>query len=288
MSLRTRKAGLTIGILIALLGCNQDSWADVAASDWVVSDYDRIRLISSGTNAGNQAALGIQIKLQPGWKTYWRAPGESGIPPRFDWTKSQNLESIEVLWPAPQRYASYGLETIGYKAEVVFPLVAKTRVADQDLAIDVEIDYAVCKDICIPLQARLSLNLPQDTATDTRYAETLRRYGERVPRAGGTNSASGTPTLVNFVPIESDGQVYVHATIGGITNPSEIDLFVEAGDDFGFGPPELVGRAPGDVVELRVPVHKYRKRANLRAQPLRLTLVEGPYSFEWQSPVAVD
>lgn len=280
--------GLVTGILIAVLGCDQDSRAEPTASDWVVSDYDRIRLISSGTSAADQATLGLQIKLQPGWKTYWRAPGETGIPPRFDWAKSQNLESIEVLWPAPHRYLSYGLETIGYKDEVIFPLVAKKRMADQALAIDVEVDYAVCKDICIPLQARLSLNLPAGTTTDALYAATLRRFAGRVPMAGGTDPASGIPTLMHLAPQMSEGQAYVHATIGGVTNPGGMDLFVEAGDDFGFGPPEVVRRDTSGIVEFRVPVQKYRKRADLRAQSLSLTFVEGARSFEWQSPIAVD
>ena len=65
---------------------------------------------------------GVEIRLAPGWKTYWRYPGDSGVPPQFDFANSDNVKSVSVPWPAPQRFSDSDGNTIGYKDNVVFPL----------------------------------------------------------------------------------------------------------------------------------------------------------------------
>ena len=74
---------------------------------------------------------GVEIKLQPGWKTYWRYPGDSGVPPVFDFAASDNVKSATVLWPAPVRFADGGGNSIGYKGDVIFPLRIVPRDAGQ-------------------------------------------------------------------------------------------------------------------------------------------------------------
>ncbi len=97
---------------------------------------------------------GIAIQLQPGWKTYWRTPGDSGVPPRFDFSKSDNVEAVTVLWPAPMKFDDgAGGQSLGYKQQVVLPLRIVAKNADKPVTLRAEINYAVCDKLCIPVEA---------------------------------------------------------------------------------------------------------------------------------------
>ena len=101
---------------------------------------------------GNSYYIGIKILLEEGWKTYWKNPGDSGAPLSLDW-KQEKKENIdyEVLYPTPSRFVDSGIETIGYEDKVIFPIEIKFEDEIQLKEIDVDINYLVCKDICIPV-----------------------------------------------------------------------------------------------------------------------------------------
>ena len=103
----------------------------------------------------DQGRVGVQIKLEPGWKTYWRLPGETGVAPRFDWSGSENLKSVEVLYPAPTRFVDPEGETIGFAGEVVFLVAIEPLDAAKPVKLRLQIDYGVCQQICIPAKAEL-------------------------------------------------------------------------------------------------------------------------------------
>ena len=98
-----------------------------AASDWSVTEQASVRLIAAVDGVGDRSTvpMGIQFRLKPGWKIYWRSPGDAGLPPKADWSGSQNIAGTSVAWPAPERFSVYGLETLGYKREVVLPVEAR-------------------------------------------------------------------------------------------------------------------------------------------------------------------
>ena len=91
------------------------------ASRWDGDARSAIRLIA-GSHSGDVVHAGVEIRLKPGWHTYWRYPGDAGVPPRFDFQGSQNLKSVDVLWPAPQRMTEAGMTAIGYDRDVILPL----------------------------------------------------------------------------------------------------------------------------------------------------------------------
>ncbi len=126
-----------------------------AASEWVEGHNSRARLIDGGGGIA-----GVELQLPEGWKTYWRYPGEAGgVAPSFDWSKSANLESAQVLYPAPKRFTDKSGDTIGYKGTVIFPVRLKPKDREQADRCAPRLDYGVCKDICIPAQAELALSL---------------------------------------------------------------------------------------------------------------------------------
>ena len=105
------------------------------ASPWQRDAHSAVRLLA-GSRSGAVLLGGIAIQLQPGWKTYWRTPGDSGVPPRFDFSKSENVEAVTVLWPAPMKFDDgAGGTSLGYKQQVVLPLRIVAKNADKPVTL---------------------------------------------------------------------------------------------------------------------------------------------------------
>lgn len=113
------------------------------------------------TDAGTHMA-GLEITLAPGWKTYWRAPGDAGIPPEFFWQHSQNVSDLRLHWPVPEVSHINGMRSIGYSGHVVIPLEFTTPGKGQDAMIAGEVEIGVCADICIPVRLPLIAELPPE------------------------------------------------------------------------------------------------------------------------------
>ena len=121
-------------------------------------------------NGDHVAAL--HLTLAPGWKTYWRAPGEAGIPPSFDWAGSENAGRIDVLWPTPHVFWQSGMRSVGYKDELVLPLRITPR-GDGQIALKTEMHLGLCKDICLPHTLRIDATLPAGGKPDPRIAAAM-------------------------------------------------------------------------------------------------------------------
>jgi DsbC/DsbD-like thiol-disulfide interchange protein len=124
------------------------------ASRWQQGFHSRVRLLSGGSDLA-----GIEIVLDKGFKTYWRQPGESGLPPRFDWAGSENLAAADLHWPAPARTEDAGGIAHTYAGSVVFPVSITPADRAKPVKVRLFMEYGVCKDICIPARAELSLVL---------------------------------------------------------------------------------------------------------------------------------
>jgi DsbC/DsbD-like thiol-disulfide interchange protein len=139
-------------------------------SPWNGDSRSAIRLLAGSRPEGSGALrAGIEIRLAAGWHTYWRYPGDSGIPPQFDFAGSRNVKSVEVMWPAPQRIAEASITTIGYTAGVIFPLRVIPQDATRPAELRLRLDYAICEKMCVPAEGRSELALSgsatsQDTA----------------------------------------------------------------------------------------------------------------------------
>ena len=124
------------------------------------------------TPQGRQMAA-LDIGLQPGWKTYWRAPGEAGIPPVFDWTGSQNLGAVRILWPSPDVFDLNGMRTIGYHDRLVLPLELTPKIAGEPIRLKMRVDLGLCKDICIPATLEMDSVLEGQGAPDPAISAAL-------------------------------------------------------------------------------------------------------------------
>jgi suppressor for copper-sensitivity B len=179
-------AALAGGIAIAAaFPVGSGARADTGA--WAESAHAKARLVSAvaATAGAERLQLGLEIKLDPGWKTYWRTPGEGGMPPRFDWSGSANVAGIAIAWPAPKRFEIGGMESVGYSDHVILPLEVALAKPGEPLALRLALHYAVCREICMLVEAKLALDLPatQSGARSTN-ADAIAQFQARVPRPG--------------------------------------------------------------------------------------------------------
>src|SRR3954468_3297609 len=134
------RAGL-IAALVAWSSMPQARAQD--SSPWVKDGHSAVRLLA-GSRSGAVLLGGIAIQLQPGWHTYWRTPGDSGVPPRFDFGKSENIEAVTILWPAATKCAEgAGGVSRGYKKQVVLPWGIGAKSPDKPVTLRADINYAV-------------------------------------------------------------------------------------------------------------------------------------------------
>ncbi len=168
------------------------------ASAWVEDSHSAFRLIA-GANKESATSwrAGIEIKMLQGWHTYWRYPGDSGVPPHFDFAGSDNLAVAKVFFPTPHLYQDEGGNTIGYKDAVTFPVQVTPRQPGKPVKLHVKLDYAVCDKLCVPAQGSAELMLaPGASAQDA----TLAAAEARVPKQVSAASAGLTIKRVNSGP----------------------------------------------------------------------------------------
>ena len=127
---------------------------------------------------------GLSLQLEPGWKTYWRSPGEAGIPPVFDWAGSQNVKSVRVHWPSPVVFHTNGMQTVGYKGGVVLPLEVVAIDPGKPVHLAARVDMGICKDICMPAMIEVSADLPAAGASDASIHTALKARPESGDQAG--------------------------------------------------------------------------------------------------------
>lgn len=151
------------------------------ASAWSTVPGAAIRLLPG--EAHPEGLAGLEIKLDEGWKTYWRSPGDAGIPPTFDWSRSENLRGVTVLWPAPSRSDDEGGSSAIYTGDVILPLRITAADPTKPVKLTLALDYAICQQICVPAKGNADLILaPTDPQDPGEGSEVIAAAVKRVPR----------------------------------------------------------------------------------------------------------
>jgi DsbC/DsbD-like thiol-disulfide interchange protein len=164
--------------LLLLLGDRAPAAGD-DASPWDGDARSAARLVASADTIGPALRAGIEIRLSPGWHTYWRYPGDAGVPPQFDFAGSSNLKNVEVLWPAPHRLPEAGLTAIGYERDVILPLRVLPQDRSRPVILRLKLNYAICEKLCVPAEAKVGLSLAGGNAAQEAA---LAAAEARVPR----------------------------------------------------------------------------------------------------------
>jgi suppressor for copper-sensitivity B len=174
--------------------------AEGGIGPWVAADEAEIRLVSAAPSVAPGAAslsLGLEVKLAEGWRIYWRTPGASGFPPQLDWSGSANLAAPVLRWPVPVRFTLHGQESYGYTGHVLFPLTARLERPGEAAKLRLALAYLVCREVCIPGEALLALDLGPGPASATEAAAAIAAARAALPRpaaeAGVSLRAFATP-----------------------------------------------------------------------------------------------
>ena len=243
-----------------------------ASGDWVRADHSAVRLLQ-GETEGQVLMAGVEIELRHGWKTYWRMPGESGVPAEFDWSASHNIAAVEVGWPAPRRMHDAAGEGVGYKDHVVFPLAVRLNEPGKPARLDIKLFYAVCNDICVPAKAELAIDLDA-AAASSADAVLIARYRGLMPVEDSTGRS-----LLSARALDQAGRPYLAVTVApDLAGARDVDIFVEGIDQAYFRAPRpaLPVAAGADYL---LPVDGIAAAAALSGKMLRITWVAGDRSL---------
>jgi DsbC/DsbD-like thiol-disulfide interchange protein len=185
----------------------------------VASEMAQVDLLPGWRRADGTHMAALRVRLAPGWKTYWRAPGQAGIAPGFDWGGSQNLISATPRWPAPKAFENFGLRSLGYKNELLLPLELRARDPGAPVRLNVTVVMGVCSDICLPLTVTLQQTLPADVTTpDTRIRQALARGPASAASAGVRNVTCRATPIEDGLRLRAELEM---PTLGG----DEITVF---------------------------------------------------------------
>jgi DsbC/DsbD-like thiol-disulfide interchange protein len=188
------------------------------ASAWARENHAAMRLIA-GSAKPNAKTLpaGIEIEMAPGWHTYWRYPGDSGLPPRFDFSGSRNLAAAKVSYPAPHLYTDETGNTLGYENHVIFPVRVTPKAVGKPVTLHVKVDYAICDKLCVPARGQAELTLaPGASANEAALAAAEAQVPKPVaPTTLGLTlkrvSEAGKPAVAVDVKASKDAAVQIFA-----------------------------------------------------------------------------
>lgn len=281
MLMAFRAASAAFFVAIASLSSVASSSSLAAeASPWDEGLQSAARLIAAraaGTGAGLVYRSGIEIKLNPNWKTYWRYPGDSGVPPAFDFSKSENVKAVTVLFPAPARFSDgAGGHSIGYKAGVLLPVHVVPNDPKRPAVLRVKFDYAVCEKLCVPADANLELKLTgtqntNDSAVSAAEAQVPKLVligdsGVPAIRAVRREAGAGKPKIVVDVAVPA-----------GLP----VNLFAEGPNaKWALPLPEPVPGAPAGLERFSFDLDGLPSGESGAGADLRLTAVAGDKAIE--------
>jgi DsbC/DsbD-like thiol-disulfide interchange protein len=217
------RLALLVGALLAWT--NSATMAADDATRWDGEARSAARLVAGSQSAAAGALrAGLEIRLKSGWHTYWRYPGDAGVPPQFDFAASQNLKRAVVLWPAPQRIEEAGGGTIGYVGNILFPLRVEPIDPAKPVLLRLKLDYAICEKLCVPAEAKAELAIGKGVFKGaTSQDGALVAAEARVPRM--VKLAADGPLAIKAVrrePGTARPRVLVDVVASGV-----VDLFAE-------------------------------------------------------------
>lgn len=285
----SRAVLLAIAVAIAGPAAGPAAAAEPAASAWVDGHKVRTRLLAGNEprNHAQPILAGVEMDLADGWKTYWRNPGDAGgVPPGFDWSRSVNVASVLVRYPAPSRMIDKAGTTIGYKGDVVFPVLVTAKDAAQPVLLKLDFSFGTCREICVPGEAAHELELAPG-AGGPPAPEAVREALRRVPepsRLGAT--ADGERPVLERADVQLDGArpgIRLHAIFPA--GAEHADAFAEGPEGEFVPTPRLSSEGEGGVRVYDIDLTEGADIAALRGKTMLVTLVSSVGSSEVPVPI---
>lgn len=211
------------------------------------TDHNTTLTVLTGhqTKSGSIMA-GLRIDMAEGWKTYWRAPGDAGIPPQINWVGSENIGSIAFHWPVPEVFDQSGMRSIGYHDSVTVPLEIFPNGAGE-IRLKGELDVGICEDICVPAAFRFDTVIPTSGKRDAAITAALLNQPLTAAQAG---VGAVTCTLK---PISDGMQVTVVSALA--TTPDPEAIVIETADPYVWVSEPVVTRTPSQITATSDLIH---------------------------------
>ncbi len=260
------------------MGCLASNVAKAEFGQWVVLDKARARLIAAGIGKDGRLEAGIEIMLDPGWKTYWRTPGAAGLPPVIDFGASGNLGAVEVRFPVPERDEDeYGVSNV-YHDGVMLPVEAEVPDPAAPIDLRLALDFGVCEEVCIPEHIEAEVNV-QPGVVDRLASATLAGARAQLP-------GPPVPGVLSVDAVQRSGGDETKPDFElTVSAPADAELFVEGPADWYSGAPERVAD-DGDKGVYRVTFDRLGAKTPIKGASLRVTIVADGKAVE--QSVALD
>ncbi len=199
--------------------------AEAGSSPWHEAMGGKIRLITAGGSANEDGSLlaGLEIRPDPGWKTYWRFPGDSGLGTQADFAGSENLATAQMAFPAPARHVDPYSVTIGYEGPTVLPILVHPQSAEAPVSLTANVTMGLCKQVCVPVMTQLQVELTPGAPADAPQAASIRAALAKLPQL----AQPGDPLSVSRVSVEGGAAPVLKMTAQLSDPDAPFDLFVE-------------------------------------------------------------
>ena len=255
------------------------------SSDWAISEKSKVRLISpmTASNNNNQLILALEYELEEEWKTYWKSPGGGGFPQKIIWNNSSNVKDIKILWPEPIEFEILGLKSIGYKDKVIFPLIVDIEDNQKQTNLNLNINYLVCRDICIPGNADIFLDLPSGDGEYTDYFFEI----EKVLSTTLNNNIDFTPiSNFSFKAIENNNSVIFDIEISTTSFFDDPKIFIHT--PFGLPVVEPINNYSLDFQKLKTSFNFRLDQFNEKKFPIEIFFYDNNHSFKVEKNVEIE
>ncbi len=252
--------------------------AETQAADdvtpWDGDGRSGVRMIAGTRSTGGYLRAGVEIRLARGWHTYWRYPGDAGVPPQFIFDGSRNVKQVDVLWPAPERMSDAGGTSIGYSTGVIFPLRIVPQEHGKPVSLRLKLNYAICEKLCVPAEARSELTLAGGRASQNAALAAAEQHVPKRSKIG-----EGAELSIRSVRRE-EGPGKARAVVD-VLGPASVDLFVEGPTPQWMLPvPTPVGGAPSGIKRFAFELDGAPSGASYRGALITLTAVTPARSIE--------
>ncbi len=259
--------------------------APAMASRWSEGYKSRVRIVSDDSDFPARPVLlaGIHVQMAPGWKTYWRSPGDTGVPPSFDWTGSENVKSMDILWPVPQTYKDDYSVTIGYKKEIVLPVRIIVRDKNKPVRLKLAFDFGICDKICVPVETSHQLTIPP---RQKGYKSLMARYLSTVPKTVKSTGVVANGFSIRKVSVDLKGKkpgIIIDASVP--ENTGNARLYAEASGNFYLPLAVDEPSQSGKQRRFRIDLSRGDPPEDLAGRTLSLTLVGDNAGIEYRTKI---
>lgn len=215
----------------------------------------------------------VRLTLDPGWKTYWRAPGDAGIPPLFDWSRARNLSQVAISWPTPKVFVDNGMQSIGYKGQVVIPVYLTPSKPGKPIRLRTMMSLGVCADVCMPHEIKIDamLDAPDLTPTPAIVAALA-------DAPYGADEAGVRAVICSIQPTANGMEIKAQITMP-YTGGREVAV-IESGSDELWVSEARTSRRGDTVTAVSEMVHVSGDAFGIERSDVRITILGGDYAVD--------